>query len=111
MLIDVTQECIDKGITADCRSCPVALAIHKSINDDNIIVEVDRGVIKIVEPKSKYYVEGRTLSIKLPLPAVLFIRHFDRGFIGYCSHVHPFTFTLDYTPYHMLDYIPYINEG
>lgn len=45
--ITVTQEDVDKGIGGDCSSCPVAIALLRSLNDDTYQVDVQLSEITI----------------------------------------------------------------
>lgn len=80
--IEVTQDDIDSGITANCRSCPVALAINRVLKSD-FYCRVDVGCFSI-------YNHNQVISILeaanhkqelemglLPVPIQWWIQHYD----------------------------------
>lgn len=82
MLIKVTQEDIDGGITDDMRLCPIALAVRRITKED--LVEVDENTIyieTIIGRSPKLYKTSKT--------AKKFIQDFDAG-----EKVKPFSFKL-----------------
>jgi len=84
MIINVTQEDIDKGVTGDCALCPLAKAIHRYFPNIPYGLKVNDGV----------RVHFDRISIDFKLYKVTkncqrFIDNFDNG-----NLVHPFKFNL-----------------
>lgn len=84
--IDVTQECIDKGIQEDVAYCPIALAIRKVKPNTEISVLSEDVTIDIFDPEY-FFLKGN-----LPPQASNFIYAFDGGYL-----VEPFSFELELT--------------
>lgn len=80
MLIEVTQDDIDKGKVGSCKECPVALAVNRVIAPGYCTVGTS-GIWTYSNP-------GRIYST--PGVVVRFIKHFDRTREG-----KPFTFELN----------------
>ena len=78
MIIEVTQDHIDRGNQGDCEYCPIAIAIRATLKDYSISVGGT-----IFEYKNSYY--------KLPEKAMKFVQAFDNTL-----PVQPFTFELTF---------------
>lgn len=89
LTVNVTQECINKGLKESAQSCPIALAIQNALLLDNVVIA--GGTIEVSDE-----IEFTTLKptfcdwiAKLPGSAVYFVDEFDRG-----EKVDPFTFEI-----------------
>lgn len=78
--IEVTQADIDRGLRASCYSCPVALALYRSIKSN---VQVGDSYLAV-------HIGDSITDIESPPIVKEFVFNFDR-FV----EVKPFTFTLD----------------
>jgi hypothetical protein len=78
VIINVTQEDIDKGIPKECGKCPVALAIKRAGNFEFVSVD-----------GCEIYIDGSDFAC--PNEVDFFIRDFDTGGP---SAVFPFSFEL-----------------
>lgn len=76
--VKVTQEHIDRGIPADCESCPVALALR----------DASPGPWSVGAYNADYMLSER--RIRLPLTVTEWIYRFDGGYGG-----SPITFQLE----------------
>ncbi|HYT44605.1 MAG TPA: hypothetical protein VEP90_19905 [Methylomirabilota bacterium] len=84
MIVKVTQENIDNGTAADCRACPIALAVLSATKLEGKFnkVSVARCSVWFVTPEDVF-------DYKLPESARMFIQRFDSG-----QMVYPFEFEL-----------------
>lgn len=86
--IDVTQECIDKGIQEDVAYCPIALAIRGIMppGTEICVLHEDVSIEKFREDEYIF------LKGNFPLEITNFISAFDSGY-----QVEPFSFELELT--------------
>jgi hypothetical protein len=80
--VQVTQECIDKGVAEDRRQCPIARALMPLVAD-GIGVQVDKERMGFDDGEHVW-------SVGTPKECDWFIEDFDYG-----EPVAPFSFTLD----------------
>lgn len=89
MLIQVTEEHIAKGVKANCRKCPLALAI-KSYLRPGFDIEVSFGWVVVRETNETHVYKSVWESKDLPAVTSQFMHEFDSK-----RKVHPFSFELD----------------
>ena len=82
VIVEVKREDIDAGVRNDCDKCPVALAINRALNVNNVAV-YEEGMLDM------YVVGYSGWLIPLPISARDFIVGFDLG-----HGVDPFSFEL-----------------
>jgi len=81
MLIEVTQDDIERGVVADCFRCPIANAVRDVLGPDAVVrVECD-------------FMDIGAKTVKLPIEAMKFIEAFDAE-----ESVEPFSFEVEYEP-------------
>lgn len=86
LVVNVTQEDIDKGEAASCSSCPIALALRRIAPLARVYTDCVALAGELYSPKA--ILESHTF-IRLPEEAMKFIQTFD-----FRNHVSPFSFTL-----------------
>lgn len=85
MLINVTQDHIDRGVASDCEKCPVALAVFEAVPGCVYADVSDAGVMCHQENKETGAI--RVLKIRTPYSVFSFYSAFDSG-----REVSPFSF-------------------
>lgn len=97
IIINITQEDIDKGSKASCLNCPIALAIERVFEEDPFLqIQVGNPTIGLWRLDKDNFEPGEKLAtIYMPKEATLFIAAFDSSE----RFVSPFSFTIDETPF------------
>jgi hypothetical protein len=87
--ITVTADHIEHGVNADCRACPIALAIAEAVTEPGIVVAVFQNDARIWRPIQGSSLHEPLYTADLPDAARQFIVAFDND-----EHVEPFSFEL-----------------
>lgn len=85
MLINVTQDHIDRGVASDCEKCPTALAVLETVPGCVYADVSDAGIV--CHQENKETGELRIHKIRTPESVFMFYAAFDAG-----RAVSPFSF-------------------